>query len=262
MKDKILIGASLFLAFAGKVQAEAIWIKSGSLQRFFSSGATMTKGLDGFSGEAKTDYSINFNEDAKYVIGYGIRYGGSSNQVNISNVMFAVSGKDYSLVVGKSYENRLCIGEINGGFFSSDTQTPYTFTTGIHTKVPDMTVLDSAWQTSGNYTYEITLETSSAGPDKISVYIPELNKVYDYTVKSASDAAMSLIGFQMYGTDYNSKIEAAEAATLASWVAVQKYVKYSPEEDPRVPEPSAFGLLAGTFALVLASSRRECRKGK
>lgn len=262
MKNKILIGASLFLAFAGNVQAEAIWVKSGSLQKFLYSGAAMTKGLDGFSGETKTNYAINFGEDAKYVIGYGIRYGGSSNQANISNVMFAFSGKDYSLVVGKSRENRLCVGEIQGGFFSTETNTPYTFSDAMYTKIPEMTVLDSAWQTSGNYTYEITLETSSAGPDKISVYIQELNKTYDYTVKSANDAAMSLIGFQMYGINYSSKVEAAESAMLASWVAVQKYVKYSPEPEPRLPEPSAFGLLAGTFALTLASSRRMRRKGK
>ncbi|MBQ9758688.1 MAG: hypothetical protein IJW12_02815 [Opitutales bacterium] len=262
MKNKILIGTSLLLAFAGNVQAETIWVKSGSLQKYLYSGAAMTKGLDGFSGESRINYSINFNEDAKYVIGYGIRYGGSSNQKNISNVMFAFSGKDYSLVVGKSRENRLCVGEINGGFFSSDTSTPYTFSDAMYTKIPEMTVLDSAWQTSGSFTYEISLETSSSGPDKISVYIPELNKTSTYELKSGNDAAMSLIGFQMYGSNYSSKIEPAEAAVLESWVAVQKYVKYSPEPEPRLPEPSAFGLLAGTFALALAASRRARRKGK
>ncbi|MBQ8723886.1 MAG: hypothetical protein IJY80_06345, partial [Opitutales bacterium] len=74
MKNKILIGTSLLLAFAGNVQAETIWVKSGSLQKYLYSGAAMTKGLDGLSGESRINYSINFNEDAKYVIGYGIRY--------------------------------------------------------------------------------------------------------------------------------------------------------------------------------------------
>lgn len=257
MKKQIITITSLFALFSGMANAEEIWVKSGGIQRFFSGTTLATNGRILGATEKTADYTINFNEDAKYVFGFSVNYGGTTYVNNKAQVMFGLNGKDYSLVIGKSETAHLNVSEVQGNFFaSSSVYAPhYGFTANPLTALPGVTVLESALPKAGSYTYEITLTTSSSGKDSVSVFVSELNKHYEYDLKLAGEVATTLVGLRFYGNSATNSVDKSLTASVGGGISVQKYVLQ--KTGTHLPEPSAFGFLAGAGVLALAVSRRR-----
>ena len=131
---------------------------------------------------------------------------------------------------------------------------------------------------SGIYTYTIIIDTVSGSPqDTIRVYAQKdgSNTVYAtpaittgnidaFSPYDIQEVSLNSMGFMTLGGDYDT------AGTNIASVVSGTFTKYSkgaiptgpepePEPDPAVPEPSAFGLLAGLGAIALAASRRRRR---
>lgn len=259
MKNKAIITTSFLAFFAGTANAEEVWVKSGGLQKFFSGITLATNGWTFDTTEKTANYAINFKEDAKYVFGFSVNYGGTTYINNKAQVMFGINGKDYSLVVGKSETAHLNVSEVKGNFFASTSVyvPDFAFTANPLTALPNITVLEPTLPRAGSFTYEITLTTSSSGKDSVSVYVPELNKHYEYDLKLAGEVATTLIGLRFFGDSASNPIDKSLTASVGSGIAVQKYVLQ--KTNTALPEPSAFGLLAGLGALAFVASRR-CRK--
>ncbi|MBQ8723433.1 MAG: PEP-CTERM sorting domain-containing protein [Opitutales bacterium] len=135
---------------------------------------------------------------------------------------------------------------------------------------------------TGLYKYKIVFETfaDSSLKDQIDfrVYFPggnDSNGNYStFTILdsghlncgAAADQVFTDIGFTLIGADYPSGSNAPASnengvTLLSEWNGEEvgtfkKYTRTKPEE-PEVPEPSAFGLLAGVGAIALAVSRRR-----
>ncbi|MBR6797728.1 MAG: PEP-CTERM sorting domain-containing protein [Opitutales bacterium] len=259
MKKQIITITSILALLSAAANAEEVWVKSGGIQKFFSGTTLATSGWTFDTTEKTANYEINFNEDAKYVFGFSVNYGGTTYINNKAQVMFGINGKDYSIVIGKSETAHLNIAEVQGNFFASTSvYVPnYGFTANPLTVLPNITVLESSLPRAGSYSYEITLTTSSSGKGKVSVFVSELNKHYEYDLKLAGEVATTLIGLRFYGDSATSPIDHTKSkiASVGSGIAVQKYVLQ--KTGTHLPEPSAFGLLAGVGALALVASRRR-----
>lgn len=255
--SKKLIPTSIFALISVVAQAEQVWVPDGGIQRFFA-GTKIIADNTFFEGtEVTANYSINFNEDAKYVFGFSVNYGGASYMTNTTEIMFGLGGKEYSLVVGKSANAILCLSEIQGGCFvaSSAYTPPYAFTSQEYAKLPNVTVLGAEAPRPGVYTYEITLTTSSSGAGKVSVEIPELRKQYEYDLKLAGEVATSLIGLRLSGINPSYTDQKQYTASIADGIFARKYVL--PKSDVNVPEPSYFGVFSGVVALTCVVIRRR-----
>ncbi|MBR6798112.1 MAG: PEP-CTERM sorting domain-containing protein [Opitutales bacterium] len=150
--------------------------------------------------------------------------------------------------------------------FSYKIQSPYDYTSPVNGKW--FTVFDGANNAfdSGEYRLEIVVESFSDSAQKDMLYLyaktPEGTRYgwYDLTELGFDNNAY----FDAYGfVLHNDGASIATAEKISGYEysrtlkQVQPEVPPTPPVVPDIPEPSAFGLLAGVGALALVASRRR-----
>ena len=173
--------------------------------------------------------SIDLGTDGMYTITYTAAKGN-----NNAALQFALVGDGYSIVVGSSYNSDpgLYAGSVNANVLTSTT-TWYTFQDDA---IPAGATISEAAIVNTELTYTLTLTTSASGDDTLTVSAGTYSGTYTF----ASDATITAAGFMFEGaTDIGLSMKNVSVVSSA------------------IPEPSAFGLLAGLGALALVASRRR-----
>ena len=173
--------------------------------------------------------SIDLGTDGKYTITYTAAKGAKD-----AALQFALVGDGYSIVVGSSYNSNpgLYAGSVSDNVLTSTT-TWYTFQNEV---IPAGAVISSSAISNGDLAYTLTLTTSASGNDTLTVSAGTYSGTYTF----ASDATITAAGFMFEGaTDIGQSVKGVSVVSSA------------------IPEPSAFGLLAGLGALALVASRRR-----
>ena len=177
--------------------------------------------------------SIDLGIDGSYTITYTATKGNDNNAV----LQFALVGDSYSIVVGSSYDTDpgLYAGSVGDANVLTSTSSWYVFQNKEGDGVVEITkgaTISSAAISTGELTYTLTLTTSADGDDTLTVSAGSYTGTYTFS----SDATLTAVGFMLEGE--------ANIGQSVKNVSV-------------VPEPSAFGLLAGLGALALVASRRR-----
>ena len=175
--------------------------------------------------------SINLGIDGSYTITYTATKGAADE--NDAALQFALVGTNYSIVVGSSYKTDpgLYAGSVNANVLTSKSWYAFQDTTGV-VQIPKGETISETAIVNTELTYTLTLTTSASGDDTLTVSAGSYSGEYTFS----SDATLTAVGFMLEGE--------ANIGQSVKNVSV-------------VPEPSAFGLLAGLGALALVASRRR-----
>ena len=178
--------------------------------------------------------SIDLGIDGSYTITYTATKGNNNNAA----LQFALVGTNYSIVVGSSYNTDpgLYAGRVENANVLADTSW-YAFqdTDGV-VQIDKGATISSAPISTGELTYTLTLTTSASGNDTLTVSAGSYSGTYTFS----SDAELTAVGFMLEGpADIGQSVKNVSVVSSA------------------IPEPSAFGLLAGLGALALVASRRR-----
>ena len=239
------------------------------------------------------DYTINTNEDARHeiIVRFTTSGGGSGTQGQpILN--FYLSGGGKSLLIGnwyaqngqagaarmQLYNGDASTGSIRGGSptyilndgFSTDYKSGSNYQTPVSGQF--WTVDDSGKITNGDHVYKIAIETyKDSTDDKISYLYQGPSGV---TKQLPREVQLSTLGITTItalgyflgannggtvtvdGSGYTSGIYKYSRVLTSSLTPPELPTDPDPS-DPSVPEPSAFGSLAGLGAIALAASRRR-----
>ena len=184
--------------------------------------------------------SIDLGTDGKYTITYTATKGD-----NNAALQFALVGTDYSIVVGSSYgtDPGLYAGSVGDANVLTSTSSWYVFQDKEGDGVVEITKgaeISSAAISNGELTYTLTLTTSASGNDTLEVSAGNGSYSYTGTYTFNGDAELTAVGFM-----------------LEAEVNIRQSVKGVSVVSSAIPEPSAFGLLAGLGALALVASRRR-----
>ena len=185
------------------------------------------------------DSSIDLGTDGKYTITYTAAKGAEN-----AALQFALVGTDYSIVVGSSYSSDpgLYAGIVGDANVLTSTTTWYTFqeTSGNAKKIINRETISEGPIVNTELTYTLTLTTSASGDDTLTVSATNGTNSYSGKYTFSSDAELTAVGFMFEGgTDIGQSVKNVSVVSSA------------------IPEPSAFGLLAGLGALALVASRRR-----
>ena len=181
--------------------------------------------------------SINLGIDGSYTITYTATKGNNNNAA----LQFALVGTNYSIVVGSSYNTDpgLYAGSVGDANVLTSTTTWYSFqdtSPGTTMEITKGATISSEAISTGELTYTLTLTTSASGNDTLTVSAGSYSGTYTFS----SDAELTAVGFMLEGGD-----------------GIGQSVKDVSVVSSAIPEPSAFGLLAGLGALALVASRRR-----
>ena len=179
--------------------------------------------------------SIDLGIDGSYTITYTATKGN-----NNAALQFALVGTNYSIVVGSSYNGDpgLYAGSVSDANVLTSTSTWYAFqdASGNVAEIGKGATISSSAISNGELTYTLTLTTSASGNDTLTVSAGSYTGTYTF----ASDAELTAVGFMLEGgADIGQSVKGVSVVSSA------------------IPEPSAFGLLAGLGALALVASRRR-----
>ena len=179
--------------------------------------------------------SIDLGIDGSYTITYTATKGN-----NNAALQFALVGTNYSIVVGSSYNGDpgLYAGSVSDANVLTSTTTWYAFqdASGNVAEIGKGATISSSAISNGELTYTLTLTTSASGNDTLTVSAGSYTGTYTF----ASDAELTAVGFMLEGgADIGQSVKGVSVVSSA------------------IPEPSAFGLLAGLGALALVASRRR-----
>ena len=184
--------------------------------------------------------SIDLGTDGKYTITYTATKGD-----NNAALQFALVGTNYSIVVGSSYNTDpgLYAGIVGDANVLTSTSSWYVFQNKEEDGVVEIAkgeTISTDAIVNTELTYTLTLTTSADGNDTLEVSAGNGSSSYTGTYTFSSDAELTAVGF-MLEADLNIR-QSVEGVSVVS---------------SAIPEPSAFGLLAGLGALALVASRRR-----
>ena len=181
--------------------------------------------------------SIDLGIDGSYTITYTATKGNDNNAV----LQFALVGTNYSIVVGSSYDTDpgLYAGSVGDANVLTSTSSWYVFQNkegdGV-VQIDKGAMISETAIVNTELTYTLTLTTSADGSDTLKVSATNGTNSYSGTYTFSSDAELTAVGFMLEG---------------------EENIGQSVKNVSVVPEPSAFGLLAGLGALALVASRRR-----
>ncbi|MBQ9758960.1 MAG: PEP-CTERM sorting domain-containing protein [Opitutales bacterium] len=252
---------------------------AGTTTNFFGSGLFQGLHSNGVSNEVSRAVSgkVDFNEDARYHITFQVKHSGyDAGDTPASAVFYLVNtGGDVSLLFGNARDtmsrfgcilHKNVVGGAQENFVNNSAGTHYWSGAG--------TGPSSMGYGNGTYQYDLVFETfkSSSISDKIyfGVTNVETGQSIHYLLGLNSShlgcgadtsQVFDKIGFQLVGetggaignsgTNPGVTIVGTTNNTPHSKMTVYK------RTEEVIPEPSAFGLLAGLGAIALAASRRR-----
>ena len=219
---------------------------------------------------------IDFSQDARYEFKFNVSFWGTSTNgaLPYCNLTLVTSSNDASILFGNADDNHCQFGVIPN---RDVTATPGEESLCVNSA--GTLVYSTSWttpMTTGFYEYTLIFETFSdaATEDKIYFGIKNTGTGQSVSMLRANASHLGLggsnskvfddIGFSIYGADFTSEGGTdtvggqggvkllSNGSTLTTWTRTA-----TPVEEPEVPEPSAFGLLAGLGAIALAVSRRR-----
>ena len=238
-------------------------------------------------------YTIDTNEDARHEI--IVRFttsGGGQGNTNQPILNFYLSGGGKSLLIGNWYMQNGQAGAARMQLYNGDASTgsvgggsptyilndafSTSSTPGSNYQTPDSTNLwtvdNSGKIANGDHVYKIAIETyKDSDQDKISYLYQGPNSAEK---KLGGEVQLSTLGITTItalgyflgannggtvtvdGNGYTSGIYKYSRVLTSSLTQPELPTEPDPS-DPSVPEPSAFGLLAGLGAIALAVSRRR-----
>lgn len=261
---------------------ENIYIKGD----FPSLGSNLNIGNYGLS------YTIDTNQDARHEI--IVRFTTSGGGYGTSNqpiLNFYLSGGVKSVLVGNYYKNNGDAGAARMELFNGDASQgsrqggsptyilndAFSTKAGSNYKAPTGTYYTASGGSKildGSHCYKIIVETyKDNSNDKIALLYEGPNgttaKTGDALLSSLGITSLTSIGYFLAGEGGTVTLDGASTSGVYTYSRiVTPTVNPEPDPeiptdpiippgDPSVPEPSAFGLLAGLGAIALAVSRRR-----
>ena len=223
---------------------------------------------------------VDFTKDARYELTFRVSFFGQPNNGGYTycNLSMVTSGNDASILFGNAANNVCQLGVVVGKDVTA---------TGAQESLCANSAGNQKYSTNwtqavaaGFYTYKLIFETFADESINDKIYFGVTNENTGQTGSFLNLNASHLglggynskvfddIGFHILGSDFltDGGTEVAsgqggvkllhDGSTLTTWTRTQTPVEQIPEA-PDVPEPSAFGLLAGLGAIALAVSRRR-----
>ena len=230
MKKYITL-AALLAAGTACAHAEVLFedFSTGVSTAGWGTGSKYTRDFTGIDFSSDGEYEISFTWDVTVGSNHG--------------TMFELCGTDFSLVIGSAYNTTaLAVGTYAGNALSVNEVTDLDTGNG-RADFSNVEVLNSEkGMAVGTYNFSLNLKTFADGADVLTVSVKKgdsqwaLSKsVYEFE----GSGTTAKTGFQMYGDSSNGLVKASNLKISS------------------VPEPSAFGMLAGLGALALVASRRR-----
>lgn len=224
------------------------------------------------------DVIVDFTKDARYELTYRIRVFGNTTNGSFPycNLSLVTNSNDASILFGNSNTTPCQLGIIPQRDVTTSSQME-SLCAGSSGRLVYSTNWSSGALSEGFYTYKIIFETFADNTvnDKIYYGVSKDggNTAYQTIVNSShlglgghTDKVFDDIGFHLNGADFISDTVTTDGfggvklfssgSTYTVYTRTAEEITQLPDA-PDVPEPSAFGLLAGLGAIALAVSRRR-----
>ncbi|MBP3301830.1 MAG: PEP-CTERM sorting domain-containing protein [Opitutales bacterium] len=256
------------------------YTQDSQVQLVPNNGGLIFHETDGSSREVQvhTDPKVivDFTKDARYELSYRIRVIGSTNNGSFPycNLSLVTDKNDASILFGNSNNTPCQIGIIPQRDVTTSSQMESLTAVSSGTLVYS-TNWKSGALSEGFYTYKIIFETFADNSINDKIYFGVSKDggetAYQTIVNSShlglgghTSKVFDDIGFHLNGADFTSDTITTEGfggiklfSTGSTYTVYSRTAEEIKQPEPNVPEPSAFGLLAGLGAIALAVSRRR-----
>ncbi|MBP3302373.1 MAG: PEP-CTERM sorting domain-containing protein [Opitutales bacterium] len=219
---------------------------------------------------------VDFTKDARYELTFRVSFFGQPNNGGYTycNLSMVTSGNDASILFGNAANNVCQLGIVVGKDVTATSAQESLCANSAGNQKYSTTLTKAA--AAGFYTYKLIFETFADSSITDKIYFGVTNEGTGETgqflilnsshlgLGGANSKVFDDIGFHIFGADFLTEggTEVAsgqggvkllrDGSTLKTWTRTA-----TPVPQPNVPEPAAFGLLAGLGAIVLAASRRR-----
>ena len=244
-----------------------------------NTGGSITWRSTGVSNEVNIHcygFTVDFTKDARYEIEFTVRFDGNPTNGSLPycNLTLVNTGNDVSLLFGNADNSQARLGvALNKDVTSTPAHESLCSPSTVGSLMYSSNLGGIA--TGDTYTYKIIFETFSDSNvnDKIYFGVTKSDGTTGYLLAVDSshlhcgghqNQVFDDIGFSLKGDAYQGSINSVTNQTLNGQGGVTmlstntSFTSWNrtATEKP-IPEPSAFGLLAGIGALALVASRRR-----